>query len=148
MTTATTASNPRPSTCLDIAGAVDLDVTVYLADDAGGLEYVVSHSDDDELEHDDLVAAFRGLYGRPPEADDGDDSDLWSLCCAAVRTLTGEVTLAPRQHDGQLAPYGPSPDHWISGALLAQLRELDDEDFRVACREIADAAAAVATSIT
>lgn len=38
----------------------------------------------------------------------------------------GGVTVAPRQSDGRLAGYGPSPDHWLTGALLAQLRRLSD----------------------
>lgn len=36
----------------------------------------------------------------------------------------GSVTVAPRQSDGRLAGYGPTPDHWLTGALLAQLRRL------------------------
>lgn len=89
--TQTTASNPRPSTCLDIAGAVDVDVTVTIGD----------------------------------------------------RVLDGEVTLAPQQYDGLLAAYGSSPDQWISGALLAALRQLDDAAFRAACDDIEAAARAL-----
>lgn len=36
----------------------------------------------------------------------------------------GSVTIAPRQSDGRMAGYGPTPDHWITGALLTQLRRL------------------------
>lgn len=72
-----TAQNPRPSTCLDINGAVDLDVTVTIPSATPGLS---------------------------------DESVL------------GEVTLAPAQYDGRLAPYGTSADQWCSGGLLARLR--------------------------
>lgn len=41
-------------------------------------------------------------------------------------TLTGEVTLAPRQYDGRLAAVGDCPDMWISGDLLAKIRNRDD----------------------
>ena len=69
-----TASNPRPSRTIDLAGSYDVDVSI------------------------DLDGA----------------------------TLTGEVTLAPRQYDGSLEAYGDCPDMWISGDLLAQLRQRDD----------------------
>lgn len=82
------AAHGRPSTCVDIDGALDVEVTVTI----GG------------------------------------------------RTIEGEVTLAPRQYDGQLAAYGSSPDHWISGGLLAALRRLDDDAFRAACDAIEAAA--------
>lgn len=36
----------------------------------------------------------------------------------------GSVTVAPRQSDGRFGGYGPTPDHWLTGALLAQLRRL------------------------
>lgn len=55
-------------------------------------------------------------------------------------TLSGEVTLAPRQYDGRLAAYGDSPDHWISGALLRELRALKRDDFRSACQALEAAA--------
>lgn len=86
------ASSPRPSSCLPVAGAVDVDVTVTLP-------------------------------GGDP--------------------LEGEVTLAPRQYDGQLASYGSSPDHWVSGALLRALRGLSDLAFRAALDQIEAAAADV-----
>lgn len=39
----------------------------------------------------------------------------------------GSVTVAPRQADGRLAAYGPTADHWITGALLQSLRRLSGE---------------------
>ncbi len=46
-----------------------------------------------------------------------------------VGDLSGEVTLAPHEYDGRLTSWG-SPDMWVSGALLADLRAKyeDDED--------------------
>lgn len=58
------------------------------------------------------------------------------------RALTGEVTLAPGR-DGDLEPYG-DPDHWVSGALLAELRELPGDTFSRVLREVAAEAREVA----
>lgn len=68
---ACTGKNPRPSTCTDVPGAVDVNVTVTIGD----------------------------------------------------RVIDGEVTLAPTPdpRDDRLTAYGAAPDHWISGALLAEL---------------------------
>lgn len=46
-------------------------------------KWVRGHSDDDELDDDDLVAVFTALYGRKPDQDDY-DTGLWSLCCAGI----------------------------------------------------------------
>jgi hypothetical protein len=53
----------------------------------------------------------------------------------------GEVTLAPRQYDGELDAYGNSPDHWISGALLKAI--VDRPDFRELCGNLVAEAAAI-----
>lgn len=53
---------------------------------------------------------------------------------------TGSVTVAPRQSDGRLAGYGPTPEHWITGALLAQLRRLSGLDLDTALDDILTAA--------
>lgn len=46
-------------------------------------QWVRAHQDDDELDEDELEAAFAALYERP--ADDEDrEQGLWSHCCAAV----------------------------------------------------------------
>ncbi len=56
------------------------------------------------------------------------------------RTLSGEVTLAPREYDGRLASFG-APDNWVSGALLRDLTRACGEDgLRVALNEIEVAA--------
>lgn len=80
------ASNRRPSSCVDVTGAVDVDVEIRMA----------------------------GI------------------------TMMGEVTLAPREYDGRLDAYGSTADHWISGKLLAELRELalSDTGFRALCAKI------------
>lgn len=87
-----TASNARPSTCVQIAGAFDVDVVVTI---------------------------------------DG-------------KTLpAGEVTLAPRQYDGELDAYGPSPAHWISGALLRAIDLIDSDETSDLYRDIVAEAANV-----
>ena len=46
-------------------------------------QYVHDHDDQDELDDDDIEAAFRAFYDRP--ADDEDRIvGLWSLICAAA----------------------------------------------------------------
>jgi hypothetical protein len=45
-------------------------------------EWVASHGDSDELDADELRAAFTAIYEREPDADD-EHVGLWSLCCAA-----------------------------------------------------------------
>ena len=47
------------------------------------IEWVQSHADDDELDDDDLEAAFVAIFGRKPD-DDEYDQGLWSHICAAV----------------------------------------------------------------
>lgn len=41
---------------------------------------------EDEGPESDAEAAeiFEALYGRAPDADDGDRLSVWSLCCAGV----------------------------------------------------------------
>lgn len=56
--------------------------------------------------------------------------------------IEGEVTLARQSYDGAWAAYGPAPDYWISGALLARLQVLGRRAFRDACQEIEACAAA------
>lgn len=46
-------------------------------------EYVENHRDDDNLDREEVEAAFSALYGRRPDIQDRRDG-VWSLCCAAV----------------------------------------------------------------
>ena len=46
-------------------------------------EWVYSRDDQDDLDQDDLTAAFVALYGHEP-ADADERRDMWSLCCAAT----------------------------------------------------------------
>jgi hypothetical protein len=49
------------------------------------IDYVRSCGETDGPDtYEDAAELFRALYGRAPEADDGDQGQLWSLCCAAV----------------------------------------------------------------
>jgi hypothetical protein len=45
--------------------------------------WVRSQHDDDELDNDELEAAFRAIYGRAPDDQDREEG-LWSHLCAAV----------------------------------------------------------------
>lgn len=47
------------------------------------------------------------------------------------RDYAGELTLCPRAHDGRYDSWG-SPDMWVSGRLLAALRDLPDDQYRMA----------------
>jgi hypothetical protein len=54
---------------------------------AEAVAYVRSCGEDDGPEsYDDAAEVFAALYGRAPDADDGDQGDVWSLCCAAVQS--------------------------------------------------------------
>lgn len=110
-----TASNPRPSACLPRPGALDLDVEVEL----------VPEVDPDETCRE---------HGVP-----------YVDCCVDHthgRTVIGEVTMV--ESDGGYVAYGGQPDHWVSGALLQELRRLGDADFREALRDLDRAARAAA----
>ena len=49
--------------------------------------YVLAQDEaSEDVDHDDIVAAFQALYDRAPDDGDGDDGAAWSLCCAAVRS--------------------------------------------------------------
>ena len=47
------------------------------------VEWVRAHSDDDEIDPDDLVAAFVAIYRRRPEGEEV--RDMWSMICAGIR---------------------------------------------------------------
>ena len=44
------------------------------------IEWVYDQDDSQEIDTEELDAAFLALYGRLPE----DDESVWSLCCAAT----------------------------------------------------------------
>lgn len=49
------------------------------------IKYVLACDEDDGPEsYEDAAELFAALYGRDPNDDDGDQGQLWSLCCAAV----------------------------------------------------------------
>lgn len=51
------------------------------------IEYVRSCGESDGPDsYEEAAALFAALYGREPDADDGDQGQIWSLCCAAVPT--------------------------------------------------------------
>lgn len=45
--------------------------------------FVAAHSDDDEIDAEELRQAFLDMYGRDPDQDDY-DAGLWSLLCAGA----------------------------------------------------------------
>ena len=48
-------------------------------------QYIRSCGEDDGPEtYEDAAEIFRAIFGREPDASDGDAGDLWSHCCAAV----------------------------------------------------------------
>lgn len=50
-------------------------------------EYVRECSEDEGPEsYEEAAEVFAALYGREPEPEDGDQGQVWSLCCAAVRS--------------------------------------------------------------
>jgi hypothetical protein len=56
------------------------------------IQYVNEHEDEDNLDDDDLAAAFRALYDRAPDDDDRENG-LWSLVCSAADTASAAATL-------------------------------------------------------
>ena len=46
-------------------------------------QWVREHDDQDQLDDDELEAAFAALYGCPSDETDREEG-LWSHCCAAV----------------------------------------------------------------
>jgi hypothetical protein len=47
------------------------------------IEFVRSHSDDEQLDIDDVESAFVALFDREPDDQDRNEG-LWSHCCAAA----------------------------------------------------------------
>jgi hypothetical protein len=47
------------------------------------VEWVYDQDEEDDLDGDQLEAAFGALHGRPATDKDWEDG-LWSLCCAAT----------------------------------------------------------------
>lgn len=45
------------------------------------MRWIAEHGDDDNLEEEELEAAFRAIYGRQPDAEDR-EKGLWSVLCA------------------------------------------------------------------
>ncbi len=66
------------------------------------------------------------------------DIDVTLKAPGGATVATGEITVAPQPYDGRFVAYGDSPDHWISGDLLRQLRELPDADFTRVVSEMQD----------
>lgn len=52
------------------------------------------------------------------------------------RKVTGEVTLCPRDFDGQLAAWGEDINTWMSSDLVAVAYDLTADGRRALCREI------------
>jgi hypothetical protein len=49
------------------------------------MAYIESCGETDGPEsYDEVADIFEAMYGRRPDADDGDAGQIWSLCCAAV----------------------------------------------------------------
>ena len=46
-------------------------------------EWVYDQDEEQEIDADDLEAAFAALYGRPSDEEDCQNG-LWSLCCCAT----------------------------------------------------------------
>jgi hypothetical protein len=100
------ATNARPSTCVDIRGAVDVDIAITIP---GATSW-----------HCDECGAGASPCG---ERDcDHDNADIVSVLYRQQVTLCGSVTLVPR--DGRMVPFGDAVDHWISSALLTPLQAL------------------------
>jgi len=49
------------------------------------IEYVRSHDDHDNLDREDIEAAYTALYGPPDDQDR--EEGLWSHCCAYVQGI-------------------------------------------------------------
>ena len=50
-------------------------------------QYVRSCAEDEGPEsYEEAAEIFSALYGRAPDAEDGDQGEVWSLCCAAVQS--------------------------------------------------------------
>jgi len=53
------------------------------------IDYVRDHEDCDDLDPEDIRAAYVALYGNEPDSED-EAEGLWSHCCAAVETVDVE----------------------------------------------------------
>lgn len=52
------------------------------------IEYVHSCGEGDGPEsYEHAAEIFAALYDRRPDDEDGDQGDVWSLCCAAVEVV-------------------------------------------------------------
>ena len=51
------------------------------------IEWVREHDDQDELDNDELDAAFTAIYGRAPDDQDREEG-LWSHCCVVLADET------------------------------------------------------------
>lgn len=48
-------------------------------------QYVLECGEDEGPEsYGEAAEIFEALYGRQPDSEDGDQGQVWSLCCAAV----------------------------------------------------------------
>ena len=76
-------------------------------------QYVQQCGEDEGPEsYTEAAEIFAALYGRAPDADDGDQTQVWSLCCAAVDDALGYVVAT-----------GEDADEWSRHATLEAARE-------------------------
>ena len=69
--------------------ALEQRVSYYqsMIDMRRAVAFVRSCSEDDGPEtYDEAAGLFAAIFGRRPDSTDGDMGDLWSHCCAAVRS--------------------------------------------------------------
>jgi hypothetical protein len=79
-----------------------------------------------------------GGFIRPSDCHDNPEAvDVRVSLRLDGELLDGELTLLPSDRDGALASWG-SPDHWVSGALLARIEKAfpEPDALRDALREI------------
>jgi hypothetical protein len=48
--------------------------------------FCVRDADYEPESYNDAAEIFAALYGRLPDDEDGDQGQVWSLCCAAVQS--------------------------------------------------------------
>ncbi len=77
-----------------------------------------------------MTITIETLVTRPRSTDtgvrDGVDYDakVRITDASGTRVLDGELTYAPDSYSGELVPYGPAVDYWMSGRLMASLRAI------------------------
>jgi hypothetical protein len=91
-----------------------------------------------------MTITIETLVTRPRNTDtgvrDGVDYDAEVRITdadGAVRQLTGELTYAPDAYSGELRPYGPAVDYWMTGRLMADVASLGGEIARTIIASLA-----------